>query len=321
MHWSPHVAVVTMLAADHVDWHGSPAAYLEAKKNIVRFQKPDDFAVLGENVPHADDFARATKAKVVRFSTRSKPFDLLIPGDHNQFNAQAAFAAANLFGVTWGAAQQAIRDFPGLAHRLELVHECQGVRYYNDSIATIPEAAIAALKAFAPAASSRSSAAPTRVYHSTPSPAPFPPTPRPPSASEAPAPPSPPSSTHPPRRSNAATRSTQPCKPPARSPPQATWSSSAPAAPATTSSATSSSAASASPNWPGNTRTDKPSPPPLQYSPPPRHSSPSPPAAPPVPRRYSPPASGSAPPLGRPLLQQMPEEAAGNNIYDILTLY
>jgi UDP-N-acetylmuramoylalanine--D-glutamate ligase len=48
MRWSPYVAVVTMLATDHVDWHGSEHAYLEAKKNIVRFQRAGDVAVLGE---------------------------------------------------------------------------------------------------------------------------------------------------------------------------------------------------------------------------------------------------------------------------------
>ena len=52
--------------------------------------------------------------------------------------------------ITWEEAQDAIREFPGLPHRLQLVHEHRGIKYYNDSIATIPEAAIAALKAFPP---------------------------------------------------------------------------------------------------------------------------------------------------------------------------
>jgi UDP-N-acetylmuramoylalanine--D-glutamate ligase len=77
-------------------------------------------------------------------------FDTLIPGEHNQQNVQAAFAAAHLLGVSRESAQQAIRKIPSLPHRLSLVHECKGVRYFDDSIATIPEAAVAALAAFPP---------------------------------------------------------------------------------------------------------------------------------------------------------------------------
>jgi UDP-N-acetylmuramoylalanine--D-glutamate ligase len=147
--WSPHVAVVTMIAADHLDRHGTKEAYVDAKLNLVRFQRPDDVAVLNENCPDRDTFARATIARKVYFGLEGrKPFDLKIPGWHNQLNAQAAFAAAQLFDVSWDDAQGAVSDFRGLPHRLELVHEHDGVRYYNDSIATIPEAAVAALTSF-----------------------------------------------------------------------------------------------------------------------------------------------------------------------------
>lgn len=148
MSWSPHISVVTMLAADHLDWHGSAHAYIEAKKNIVRFQHPDDFAVLNADDPGAKAFESATRAKVIYVSAASKPFDLLIPATHNQSNAQAAFAAAALLGVTHDEAQQAIQSFRGLPHRLQLVHEAKGVRFFDDSIATIPEASIAALESF-----------------------------------------------------------------------------------------------------------------------------------------------------------------------------
>ena len=148
--WSPHVAVVTMIAPDHIDRHGSEAAYVEAKKTIVRHQKPTDFAVLNEECPDCSAFARATAAKVLLYGVADrKPFALRVPGRHNQLHAQAAFAAGSIFDVSWDEAQAALRDFAGLAHRLELVHERDGVRYYNDSIATIPEAAVAALGAFA----------------------------------------------------------------------------------------------------------------------------------------------------------------------------
>ena len=75
---------------------------------------------------------------------------MLIPGKHNQVNAQGAFAAAEIVGMTWQEARDALRTFQGLPHRLQLVHESNGVRWYNDSIATIPEAAVAALESFPP---------------------------------------------------------------------------------------------------------------------------------------------------------------------------
>ncbi len=145
--WSPRVAVVTMVTRDHLDWHGSVDAYVDAKRNIVAHQKPGDTAVLNRRDPV--DWSGATAATTVHFNVGDEhPFSLRLPGDHNQLNAQAAFAAAATAGVTWDAAQQAIADFTGLPHRLEVVADTGGVRWVNDSIATIPDAAIAALRSF-----------------------------------------------------------------------------------------------------------------------------------------------------------------------------
>ena len=79
-----------------------------------------------------------------------QPFKLAVPGEHNLANAQAAFLAADSAAIDHARAQAALLDFTGLPHRLELVHESAGVRYYNDSIATIPEAAVMACDAFEP---------------------------------------------------------------------------------------------------------------------------------------------------------------------------
>jgi UDP-N-acetylmuramoylalanine--D-glutamate ligase len=151
MRWSPHVSVVTMISQDHVEWHRTFEAYVDAKKNIVRFQRPGDTAVLSETDLLAKEFAAETKANVVLYGTKGRePFELLLIGAHNQLNAQAAFAAASALGVTREAASGALRSFRGLPHRLQLVCERDGVKYVNDSIATIPEAAIAACEAFPP---------------------------------------------------------------------------------------------------------------------------------------------------------------------------
>jgi UDP-N-acetylmuramoylalanine--D-glutamate ligase len=149
MRWSPHVAVVTMVAQDHLDWHGSLEAYVDAKRVLLAFQKPTDFAVLNETDPGCRAIARSATAQV-RFYGKdvARPFNLKLPGIHNQVNAQGAFTAASCLGVTWEDAQAALDGYKSLPHRLELVHEERGVRFYNDSIATIPEAALAALHSF-----------------------------------------------------------------------------------------------------------------------------------------------------------------------------
>lgn len=145
--WSPHVAVITMLGQDHLDWHGSKEAYIDAKRNITRFQKKGDRLVRRDD-PISQTFSTPPGVQTRLYPDASIPsFDLLIPGQHNQHNAQAAYLAS---GVSFESAQQAVRDFRGLSHRLQLVHEAKGVRYFNDSIATIPEAAIIACDAFAP---------------------------------------------------------------------------------------------------------------------------------------------------------------------------
>jgi UDP-N-acetylmuramoylalanine--D-glutamate ligase len=149
MQWSPHVAVVTMLSVDHVKWHGSVEAYIDAKKNIVRFQRPDDIAVLNGGDEASRSFAREAKSRVVTYGGSRPALELRqLAGKHNQLNAQAALAAAEVVGVPFVAAQAAVLDFKGLPHRQELVHESNGIRWFNDSIATIPEAARAALESF-----------------------------------------------------------------------------------------------------------------------------------------------------------------------------
>jgi UDP-N-acetylmuramoylalanine--D-glutamate ligase len=147
--WSPRVGMVTMIGADHLEWHGSVEAYVDAKKNLLRFQGADDHAILNGEDAGASAFASEAKGKCVRYGG-GRQFKLQIPGRHNGLNALGAFAAAEIFGVTWDEAQAAMDDFSGLPHRLELVHQSAGVSWYNDSIATIPQAAVAALEAFEP---------------------------------------------------------------------------------------------------------------------------------------------------------------------------
>jgi len=144
--WSPPIAVVTNFAANHLDWHGSVEAYRRAKRVILEHQAPGDAAVLG---PELSDWP---VAEAVSRSVATSPLEgaLRIPGEHNRWNAALALAAASHAGFDPAAAAAAIRDFPGLAHRLELVAECGGIRAFNDAKSTTPEAAIRALHSFDP---------------------------------------------------------------------------------------------------------------------------------------------------------------------------
>jgi UDP-N-acetylmuramoylalanine--D-glutamate ligase len=149
LQWSPHVALITMITADHLEWHGSFEKYVRAKANILAYQKPTDYAVMPEDNRPALTMADMTQGRVVLYGLKGRRrFELPLLGEHNQVNAQGAFAAAQVMGVTWEHAQRAICDFHGLHHRLELVHERDGVRYVDDSIATIPESAVLALDCF-----------------------------------------------------------------------------------------------------------------------------------------------------------------------------
>lgn len=151
MHWSPHVAVITMVGTDHVAWHGSAESYIEAKRSIVKYQTEKDYAIVAASDKNSRDFGRFTRGTVVPYGKRAnlpEMFAPLLPGRHNRDNERAAYAVAKLFGVYPDEAAKACADFAGLPHRLQLVHEAGGVRYYDDSIATVPEAAVVALKSF-----------------------------------------------------------------------------------------------------------------------------------------------------------------------------
>lgn len=147
---SPHVAAVTNLSPNHLDWHGDMAGYVEAKKNIFRYQGGEDVLVLNADDPAVAAWAAEAPGRVERFCLADEPFELTAPGAHNQANAQAAWAVARAMGVSRDAAAAALKGFRGLPHRLALVAERNGVRYFDDSKATTPAGATVALRSFAP---------------------------------------------------------------------------------------------------------------------------------------------------------------------------
>jgi UDP-N-acetylmuramoylalanine--D-glutamate ligase len=142
------VGVLLNLTPDHLDRHGDLSVYRSAKLRIFENQGPEDVAI----VPRGLDVGPGGipgHAHLIDFSSGDPlPAEPLIPGEHNRENAAAATAAARVAGAPDEAIAEALRTFPGVAHRLEPIRELAGVRYVNDSKATNPESAERALRAF-----------------------------------------------------------------------------------------------------------------------------------------------------------------------------
>ena len=166
MKHSPHIAVVTNLAPNHLDVHKDMQEYIDAKKNIFLYQKPGDKLIVnGDNAITAPfmgngltrRFARAghlTEGVCMDGDTivrDGQPVlnkkDILIPGEHNVENYMAAILAVEGI-VSDDVIRKVAREFGGVEHRIELVRVKDGVRYYNDSIASSPTRTIAGLRSF-----------------------------------------------------------------------------------------------------------------------------------------------------------------------------
>jgi UDP-N-acetylmuramoylalanine--D-glutamate ligase len=166
---SPRYSLITNLSADHINWHGSMAAYARAKAQIFAHQGEDGVVVLrGQEAggrrqeagdrgrvilydasPGAETEARITAdgRLILGDEALAQVSDIRLPGAHSRANALAAAALARSFGVGPAQIAAALRGFAGVEHRLELVREIAGVRYVNDTTATNPAAALAALEA------------------------------------------------------------------------------------------------------------------------------------------------------------------------------
>ena len=162
---SPQRAVVTNLAPNHLDVHKDMEEYVQAKKNIFRFQKPGDLLVLNGDNEITASFAGAGQTHFFSRKGRTncvweengaiyrrgekilETADILIPGTHNVENYMAAIAAVDGL-VSDDAIRRVARNFGGVEHRIELVRIKDGVKFYNDSIASSPSRTIAGLRSF-----------------------------------------------------------------------------------------------------------------------------------------------------------------------------
>ena len=173
MRKSPDVAVVTNLAPNHLDMHKDMQEYIDAKKNILLHQNAFSKTVLNADNEITKGFSSLTRGKTFYFSRHTKinngtclddngnltlnfggatrvlfnKDDIRIPGMHNVENFLAAIAAVSDF-VEPDTMYEVAKNFGGVEHRIEFVREIDGVKWYNDSIATSPTRAIAGLISF-----------------------------------------------------------------------------------------------------------------------------------------------------------------------------
>lgn len=172
---SPHVAAVLNITPNHLDRHLTMDAYTAAKARILRFQGPQDKAVLGRDDPGAWGLIDIAGGRVLSFGMQQPPegqTGVFVDGEtvclwdrgvktsvmprsschlrgmHNLQNVLAACAIGEAAGLSVGSMRYAVEGFLGVAHRLELVRSWGGADWYNDSIATAPERAMAAIHSF-----------------------------------------------------------------------------------------------------------------------------------------------------------------------------
>jgi len=140
-----HVAVILNITPDHLDRHGTFAQYVDLKARAI---EDADYALLNSRDPTVSALSTRAAGKVVWFDQHQPLPPMPLPGRHNMENALAAAAVGHIAGLSDDAINEAIRGFKGVEHRLELVGEWAGVRWYNDSKATNPDAGRVALSAF-----------------------------------------------------------------------------------------------------------------------------------------------------------------------------
>ncbi|MCR4754472.1 MAG: UDP-N-acetylmuramoyl-L-alanine--D-glutamate ligase [Lachnospiraceae bacterium] len=142
-HISPHIAVFLNLYEEHLDYYDTLDRYFTAKSHIATYQADSDRFYVGENVPHIDTEAITTIIK----PSDVREYNLKLKGEHNRYNAEFVYrVATECYGCDPNAVISALSEVTGLPHRLEYVGARGEVTYYDDSISTIPEAAISALK-------------------------------------------------------------------------------------------------------------------------------------------------------------------------------
>ncbi len=161
--YSPHIGVCLMIAEEHLDWHKSIDDYLKAKKQLFAHQKVKDIAIYYADNPLSKEIAELSLGQKIPYFKSPGAHqiggdiyiedikicdihDIKLLGNHNRENICAAITAVWEITKNQQAIVEAIREFTGLANRLELVRTINRVSFYNDSFASAPDAAIASIR-------------------------------------------------------------------------------------------------------------------------------------------------------------------------------
>jgi len=162
---SPQTAVVLFIEPEHLDVHADMQDYVAAKANIARFQTAGDILIYNEANEYARSIAESSAAVKVGFPGQLTAHveegyfyngeqklcsvsALKLPGIHNQTNTLAAINAVWKYVQSPAVIEAGLSAFKGLPHRLAFVRDVQGASYYDDSIATTPTSAVAAIASF-----------------------------------------------------------------------------------------------------------------------------------------------------------------------------
>ncbi len=154
---SPHGAVITNIYPDHLNSYKTFEEYICAKKNIFLFQKNEDFIVLNEDDSIVNKFRNEAKGEVYTFGHKDIqkikkiiPLErILLRGEPNLMNIVASLRVAKLYHIKNVRIKKVLETFKGVSYRQEFIRKLAGVSFYNDTTATIPEAAIATMKSLA----------------------------------------------------------------------------------------------------------------------------------------------------------------------------
>ncbi len=163
---SPHIAVMTNITPNHLDMHKDYAEYIDAKKNIMKYQTKDDILIVNSSNEVTEKIGKSANGRLLEFSSKKKAdiciendciylkdkpilklSDIKLPGMHNVENYMAAIGAVGEL-VSTQSINKVAKSFGGVAHRIELVRELNKVRYYNSSIDSSPNRTINTLKVF-----------------------------------------------------------------------------------------------------------------------------------------------------------------------------
>lgn len=146
IHRSPHIGILLNVFEEHLDHFGTFKAYRDAKLNIIRKMGDKDFAVTNDEFCYEADKVMVHSLNYQYYDFGVNWDDVPLKGDHNRLNIKAALCAIHAFGIPVDDVISYLYTFKPLEHRQELVGTFGGVTFYNDSISTIPQAAIAAMQ-------------------------------------------------------------------------------------------------------------------------------------------------------------------------------